>query len=286
MDFLGTANRGIRRLLTARGVESRTHQVDGLPVHAYHLKGQGSGPPMLLVHGLGSSANSFYRALFPLAKRFRSVWALDIPGNGFSPLPPSGPLPIRQQVAMVRRFQEQVIGEQVFRVGNSLGGAMSLSFAHEAPQNLLALGLVSPAGARVAPERLEALVRSFEVTSTAQARAMTRRLFHRAPLPVLLFAGELKALYASPTVRSVMAEVRPEDTITEAMLAGLSMPTLLIWGRSEKLLPYEGLHYFRAHLPRTAEVQEVEGFGHMPQMERPQELVARLTAFAQARGLL
>ena len=52
-------------------------------------------------------------------------------------------------------------------------------------------------------------------------------------------------------------------------LRALPMPTLLIWGQSEKLLPYEGLDFFRAHLPAHAEIHEVKGFGHMPQMEHP-----------------
>ena len=63
------------------------------------------------------------------------------------------------------------------------------------------------------------------------------------------------------------------------------MPTLLIWGQSEKLLPYEGLDFFRAHLPAHAEIHEVKGFGHMPQMEHPRAFVERLETFAASRGL-
>jgi pimeloyl-ACP methyl ester carboxylesterase len=79
--------------------------------------------------------------------------------------------------------------------------------------------------------------------------------------------------------------VKPEDLVTEAMLSGLSMPTLLIWGQQEKLLPYESIDYFRAHLPKTAEVHEVRAFGHMPQMEHPREFVKRIMAFAESRNL-
>ena len=55
--------------------------------------------------------------------------------------------------------------------------------------------------------------------------------------------------------------------------------------RAEKLLPYEGVDYFRAHLPQHATVEVVKGFGHIPQMERPVQLVKRLIAFADQHSL-
>jgi pimeloyl-ACP methyl ester carboxylesterase len=285
MNLLEAANRTMRRVLVAQGVHSERHRVRGHDVHAYRLEGQGLGPPLLLVHGLGSSANAYWRTLKPLSLYFRRVWALDVPGNGFSPTPVKGPLPWREQLATVRAFLDEVVQEPVFLIGNSLGGAMSLYLAHEMPQSVKALGLISPAGARLEPARFKSLVESFEVNTRAQAREMTRRLFARPPLPLLLMPGQMQKLYENPTVRSLIREVQPEDAVSEAMLSGLAMPTLLIWGTREKLLPPEGLAYFRAHLPRHAEIHEVEGFGHMPQMENPRPLVRRVIDFARTRGL-
>lgn len=283
--LLDTANRAMRRVLVARGVRSGTYRVRGHEVHAYLLEGQGLGPPVFLVHGLGSSANAYWRALEPLSLHFRRVWAIDVPGNGFSPTPAQGPLPWREQIATVRAFLEDVVREPVFLVGNSLGGAMSLYLAHELPGAVRALGLISPAGAKLEEQRFRDLVRSFEVKTRADAREMTRRLFARPPLPLLLMPGQMQSLYENPTVKSVIREVQPSDAVSEAMLAALAMPTLLIWGRQEKLLPPEGLAYFRAHLPPHAEIHEVEGFGHMPQMESPRPLVRRLIDFARTHRL-
>lgn len=286
MTLLETANRAMRRVLVAQGVVSEDHQVRGHRVHAYRLEGQGLGPPLLLVHGLGSSANAYWRTLKPLALHFRRVWALDVPGNGFSPTPSSGPLPWREQLATVRTFLHDVVKEPAFVIGNSLGGAMSLYLAHESPDAVRALGLISPAGARLEDAQFHSLVRSFEVNTVAEARAMTRRLFAKPPLPLLLMAGQMRTLYANPTVRSLIREVQPEDAVSESMLSSLRMPTLLIWGTREKLLPREGLAYFRAHLPQHAEIHEVEGFGHMPQMENPRPLVRKVVDFARGRQLV
>lgn len=286
MEWLALGNRLVRRGLTLTGVESRRVRVQGHEVH-YYAAGRGSpeGPPLLLVHGLGSNANAFFRTLRPLARRFGRVFALDLPGNGFSPLPGSGPLSLQEHVAVLKAFHREVVGAPAFVVGNSLGGGMALSFALEAPAAVRALGLVSPAGARVSEARFAQLLDSFRVADVHGARALAHKLFHRPPLPLLFFADELRKMVSTETVRRIVAEVTTADLATPEQLAALTMPTLLVWGQSEKLLPYEGLDFFKAHLPH-AEVHEVKGFGHMPQMERPAVLVDRICKFAERHGLV
>ncbi len=280
MDLLATANQVLRRYLLARGVQSLTATHAGHPVHYYALAGEGRGPPIVLVHGLGGSANGWYRLLAALAKRFSRVLALDLPGNGFSPMPAAGPLPTAQQLAVLKSFLETSAGEPVFLVGTSLGGAMTLTLAHQAPGLLKALGLVAPAGAEMTEEKLTALFASMNVRTAADARALTRRLFHKAPLSLLLFASQLRHMYGSPAVRAFISEVKAADVLAPNVLRELCVPTLLLWGGSEKLLPAEGVEYFRTHLPPHAQVHVIEGFGHVPQMERPAELARRLIRFA------
>ena len=286
LDLLGTANKALRAVLVARGATSSFVEAGGLPLHHYRVEGGGKGPPLVLLHGLGGSANSFYKTLFLLQPHFSELFAPDLPGNGFSALPKSGALPLEEQVRVFVDYLDRVVRRPAFLVGNSLGGAMAIATAWARPDLVEALGLVSPAGARVSSERMDALVHSFDVKSVAEARALTRRLFHRAPIPLLVFAGELRRMYGSAAVQQVLGPGRPRDFLAEEMLAGLAMPTLLIWGKSEKILPYEGLEYFRAHLPKHAEVHEVAGFGHLPQLEKPDQLVKLLLAFARRNALV
>ena len=286
MDLLATLQGYVRRRLIAAGVESRLHEVAGHSVHAYRVRGTGVGPPVLLVHGLGGSANGWVRILLPLARTFSAVHAVDLPGNGFSPLPSSGPLSLEEQLGVLHAFARDVVRVPAFVVGNSLGGALSALLAATQPEDVAALALVSPAGGEMRPASLTELMRVLDVRTTADAVRLTRRLFHRAPLLAILFAPQLRKMHATPAVRAVRRNASERRHIPAELVEALRSPTLLLWGASEKLLPHEQLEWYEAHLPPGAHIEVVQGFGHVPQMERPRELVERLRAFAAESGLL
>jgi len=255
-------------------------------VHAYRVAGRGVGPPVVLVHGLGGSANGWVRILLRLARDFSVVYAVDLPGNGFSPLPPTGPFTLEQQLEVLHGFCREVVRAPAYVVGNSLGGALSVILAALHPEDVAALALVSPAGGEMTPESLKELMGVLDVRTTGDAVRLTRRLFHRAPLLAILFAPELRRMHATPAVRALRRHAQERSHIPPEVLARLRAPTLLIWGASEKLLPREQLDWYRAHLPRGARIEVVKGFGHVPQVERPRELVQRLRDFAREAGLL
>ena len=282
MDLLTAAQASLRRHIVRRGAKSSTASLRGRSIHYYEVSGTGAGAPALLVHGLGGSANGWVKVLLPLARRFRRVFALDLPGHGFSG---GEPATGQEAVEVLAAFCERVAGEAVFAIGNSLGGALSLGLAVRHAERAKALGLIAPAGARIAPEQLADISATLRVRTRAQARALTRRLFHRAPLSALLLASLVPQFYGSPSVVKILAGMDANAFISAEALGGIRIPALLLWGKSEKLLPFEALEYFRAHLPATSQVEVVEGFGHVPQIERPHELVRRLVAFADQHGL-
>jgi pimeloyl-ACP methyl ester carboxylesterase len=277
----------MRAFLVKKGVRSKWETLLGHPVHYYLAEGQSKGPgapPVVLVHGLGGSSTGFARVLGGLCARFPRVFALDFPGSGFSPLPATGPLTLEEMLHVLHGFVRTVVQGPCLLVGNSLGGALSLTYATRWEEDVRALVLVSPGGAQVSRERHADLLATFDLKTAASARSMVRRLFHRPSWPSIAFANTVTSIFRTPSVRSIVAEVQSSPGLTPELLHTLAVPTLLIWGKSEKLLPYEGLEFFRAHLPSHVKIEVVEGFGHVPQVERPKELVARVVEFWEAEA--
>lgn len=285
MDLLAGVQKTLRHTLVARGVRSHQTELNGQSIHYYDLQGEGRGPPIVLVHGLAGSANGFYKLFFGLAKRFSRLYAPDLPGHGFSPLPKDGPNPVRRQVELLTAFLKNTVKEPCFLVGTSLGGAMSLTLAAELPEQIRALLLIAPAGAPFSDTELAELERAMSVSTVADARALTKRLFHKAPLGMLLFASQLRSMYAIPPVKAAFADGRELSGVAPELLAGLKMPVRILWGGSERILPNQSVDYFKKHLPPQASVEVISGFGHVPQMERPRELLERILAFANEQRL-
>src|SRR5207245_11514111 len=129
----------LRRLshaaLVAQGAESWTGTLGGHRVHRYAFAGAGSGPPALLLHGLGGSADSMATLIAPLLPLSPRVVLLDLPGHGRSPPARGGPLSAREYGNVVVAAVDRLAADfgKVALVGNSLGGALALHAAHERP---------------------------------------------------------------------------------------------------------------------------------------------------------
>lgn len=285
-SLFGNVQGVMRRVLVARGVRSSQVEVEGQVLHQFELAGRGKGPPVVLVHGLGGSAQGFASVFFGLARRFRRVLAVDLPGHGFSPDYAHGSISVRRHYALLEAWCQQVVGEPAFIIGNSLGGGMTLNLAAQQPGLVRAMALLSPAGADIAPELVDEVLHALNVRTREQAHATFTRLFHRPPLIAPLISGVLLEVYGTRAVRELSEDVRANRyALTPEALRALAMPVLLVWGQGERLLPRECLDYFRTHLPVHAKVREVPRVGHLPHMERPAEVVSELVRFADSHGL-
>lgn len=282
LELMPLIQRYARRRLVRRGARSRTVTVGGNDVHLVDLPGSGSAPPILILHGLGSSSLAFAPVIPALARLSRRVLAADLPGAGFSPLPHQPPTIEASVRLLASLYERELAGERAIVFGNSLGGAMAASLAIERPDLVRALVLSAPAGAQVAPGRFREMVQQFELRSWREGRDFVRRLYHKPPplVPELL-AFDMISNFARPHVKVLLHGERPGDSLEPEKLRALAMPVLLLWGRSERILPYEGVEFFRANLPPHAVVEELEGWGHVPHLDRPRELVERISRFVR-----
>src|SRR5690606_31157927 len=130
----------------------------------------------------------------------------------------------------LQRFHEELIGEPVVLVGNSLGGAMSMELAAKAPDRVKGLALLAPAGAQVSPARFQELLECLRVQTPAQTRALLRRLFVQVPPLALAIAGQLKRMYGCEAVTSLLDDALARPFLDVTTLGSIEQPVLLLWG--------------------------------------------------------
>jgi len=267
-----------RRVLTGRGFASRMLDVGDARIHVYDGPGRGPLPTVVVLHGIGSAGAPFARVLAGLQAHATRVVAPELPGHGFSD-PPSGVMtPDRLTETMIRAL-DALLPEPAIVCGNSLGGALALAYALERPEKVRGLVLLSPAGLKLPESELAELRRTFSFDSTRDTRRFLDRLYHRTPVLLSLLASEVREQMARPVVRHLLETVTPDHGLEPKELARLSVPTLFLWGASERILPDLLLEGFRAHLPATATIEHPEGYGHCPHLDAPADVVRRIAAF-------
>src|SRR5437868_11009566 len=134
-------------------MRSRTLDVDG-PIHLADFGG--TGPTMVLVHGLGGSHANWLAVGAGLAAHAR-VLAPDLPGFGRTPLAGRSAR-VRANVELLDRLLDAVDGRPAVLVGNSMGGLIAMMEAARRPERVAGLVLVAPAQPRTADAPLDRLV--------------------------------------------------------------------------------------------------------------------------------
>jgi pimeloyl-ACP methyl ester carboxylesterase len=270
-----------RRVLRSRGMGTREVSTPLGPIHVYDGRGGGSLPPVVLLHGVGSNATPFAPLIARLQPHVRRIVAPDYPGHGFSGEASAEVTPVALFEAMTDAL-DGLIDEPALVVGNSLGGALALHYAITRPARVAGLVLLSPAGAASSDEEWSALKASFELHTRADTMAFMERLYHRVPLVARLLAHELAdATVMRRAPREIIASASGNAAHPPEALAALPMPVLLVWGRSERLLPESHFEYYRKHLPQHALLERPDRLGHVPQADSPARVANRILRFAQ-----
>jgi len=277
--------------LTARQAEvlapptGRFIEVDGARLHYLD---RGTGPVVVLLHGLGGNLRNFYGLVDKLAATCRVV-AVDRPGSGYSRMLSGKHPTLRAQATIIARFLRRLELDRPLLVGHSLGGALSLALALDHPDCVRALVLISTLSQveRVPP----AVFKSLDIRSPTLRWLIAWTLM--APLGKMAHAATLKAVFAPELVpKSFAVEsgaalgLRPENFIAasqDMMTVGdelaimaprypsLTIPVDVIFGRQDRLLDYQ-VHGERlvATLPNAC-LRLIKG-GHMIPVTVPDQI--------------
>ncbi|MFD2768506.1 alpha/beta fold hydrolase [Micromonospora eburnea] len=254
----------------------------------------GDGPPVVLLHGIGRTLDDF-AAQHALLARDHRVVSVDLPGHGGSaPLDVPHTLPALA-TAVAQVLDTAGITGPVHLVGNSLGGAVAMRLAADDPARAASLVLVNSAGfgreVTVALRllALRPLGRLLLRPYPAVARRTEQAIFHDPAYVTEERIATALAVARQPHATRVMLElvrslgtwrgVRPQwRRELLAAVAALDLPTLVVWGDRDQILPAGHLANARTRLPK-ARGHLFRDTGHMPQIERAAAFHALVTEF-------
>lgn len=262
---------------------SRTLATDDGDLH-YHEAGE--GPPLLLVHGSGPGVSGWanFGDNLPLfAQHFRTL-VLDLPGFGTSH--PVDTNPVIAAPGAVLAFLDGLGIERAAIVGNSLGGGIVAQIAANHPERvsrLVTLGGVGvPFFSALPPEGIIRLVEFVEEpTRDALLRWMRSMVFDPAVLSEEFVESRWRAAQdpeALASIRSIYSRdlldiYRPiilDNPDTLGMLRRIQAPTLLVWGRDDRVTPLDGAIAPMRLIPR-GELHVLPDCGHWAMIERKAE---------------
>ena len=266
-----------------------------LPLHVEEY-GQGDRQIMML-HGFGANSYTWLGWVGGLAKDHR-VWSVELKGHGSAPAPPDDLYSLHDHADLVHRLILQKDLRNLTLVGHSMGGGIALLVALRLlderrlerlvlvasaayPQRLppfialAALGRLAEWGLRFCPKRwlirqvLRSIVFDRQGVTEAQVTAYAEPLYRPAHRTALIkTAGKI---------------IPPDLAEVTKRIPEIKLPTLLLWGRHDWVVPIEVAERLLADLP-GAQLEIIEDCGHVPPEEIPKESLEIVLKFLKGEG--
>lgn len=257
----------VRQLLAAQGIEDSFVEVDGHPVHVYMGGPKDAPRTVVLLHGLGDSANNWFRTLPLLAWRGDRVIAIDLPGHGLSPaFDERGFLNIREHAEVVTRIaREHAAGSSLALVGHSLGGWVAAR-AHLRGLDVDRLVLVESAG--LEHEGMWESIDMLRIEHEQDVRRFFDTICHHTPFALSVLSKDVAAMFRGPAVVNFIDAYDRADMIADEELAKVTAKTTILWGENDGLIPPIVAHRWHAGIPGS-KLKWMARCGHAPQFERP-----------------
>ncbi|WAJ35798.1 alpha/beta fold hydrolase [Pseudomonas sp. GOM7] len=267
------------------GMSHERTRVGDLNIH-YYQGGPAEGEVVVLIHGFAADKDNWLRFSRYLTDRYRVI-ALDLPGFGESDRP-AGSYDVGTQAERLANILDALGLQHVHLLGNSMGGHIAALYAARYPEHVRSLALFDNAGV-TAPHLSELYQRLLQgqpnpliVHQPKDFQALLDFVFVEPPyLPESLehYLAE-RAMANAAYYEQVFAQLVERYVPLEPQLAKISAPTLLLWGRQDRVLDVSSIEVMQPLLQKPS-VAIMEGVGHVPMLERPEQSALLYRQFLQ-----
>jgi pimeloyl-ACP methyl ester carboxylesterase len=294
--------------MTRAATESTARTASRLPAEAFELKEvelhghraayrcAGTGPAIVLVHGITSTSATWEQLMPYLASRF-TVIAPDLIGHGGS-AKPRGDYSLGAYASGVRDLMVTLGHESATFVGHSLGGGVVMQLSYQFPERCERLVLVDSGGLgrevnlllRAATLPLsEVVLPLLASTRLLDAGRSVERLFRRLGIRASTDMAELARGHASledpearaafvHTLRTIVDPLGQRVNASDRLYLAENIPFMLVWGERDPIIPVE--HGLSAHeLVPSSRLELFEEAGHFPHIDEPQRFLDVLLDF-------
>jgi pimeloyl-ACP methyl ester carboxylesterase len=272
-------------------------------VHGYRraYRMMGSGPTLLLLHGLGCDSSTWASVMPTLAENY-TVIAPDLLGHGASDKP-NADYSLGGYANGMRDLLTILGVDKVTVVGHSLGGGIAMQFAYQYPERTERVCLVSTGGLGV---EVTPLIRLLTVPGSGPFIGATTywpirpivsgglRALSKLGLPLTRDFGEVSAIYenlADPDMRRAVQRVTSHVlnwrgqyiTMTDRAYLARLMPMMVIWGKQDTVIPVSHVATARSYA-KNAEIHVLKKSGHFPHKDHPDVFCELLCQFVESNA--
>lgn len=243
--------------------------------HKFSYLRMGDAPKkVLLIHGFGGDAPSWGYVQQSLSSQYDTI-ALDLLGHGGSSKSvPDGSL--AGQSGNVAAFINALELDNVHVVGHSMGAGIALALALSRPDLVSSLTLLAPVslGGEINADYLKSFIKA---EKRRDLEAVLRQLFHDASAVNRALVDDVMKYKrldgVTEALQTILSSFAPEGVqrdIWRDRLGDMKIPVTIVWGKNDQIVPSSHV----GGLESIANVILIENVGHMPQVERPDQVIA------------
>lgn len=244
--------------------------------------------PLVLLHGTSSSLHTWNACTKEWSKDHRVI-RLDLPGFGLTGPNPEQDYSIENYVAFLNSFLQERKVQQCYLAGNSVGGLIAFQYAATYPDNVKKVILIDPAGYPTVNAKGSLAFKLGKIpvlknlltilTPTSVVRQSLEDAYGNKQRVTDALVNQYHAMACREGNRkALLIRLQKDQAGDTTQVSKLTMPTLVIWGSLDQLIPVANAYKFQRDLPADTLVI-IPGVGHVPMEESPEIIIPMINQF-------